>query len=127
MTVFAGMRVQAAHDDLGLGDAEAAAKVGMQDGQHLLQPRPIQRPGNVTQGQVRRRECNAQLPGDEHHDGEGGTCDFGEVLGVARESYAAIGDDALGHRRRDHGRELAVKAALGRRAQAVEERRGIAR
>ena len=77
------MWIQAAHDDLRIGDAEPVAQVGMQDAQYALEPFRRNRLGNLAQRQMRCCQSNAQVAGDEHHDGECRAGNVGKKLGMS--------------------------------------------
>ena len=120
MAAFAGMRVQAAHQDARPAHREEAPQVGVQDAQHGLEPLRRDGGGHVLQREVRRGERHAQAAADQHHDRQRGAAACGEILGVAGERHARVVDDALVHRRGHHRVELAREATVDR---PVEQRR----
>ena len=92
--------------------------------------RPLQRvrrdvPRHLGERQVRRRERDPQLPGDEQHHRVRAAGFRGEVFRVALERNAGVVDRGLLHRRRHHRSEAAGDAALGRRIEQCEHVAGV--
>ena len=50
---------------------------------------------------------------------------LGEIFGVPEKRHAGSADDALLHRRRDHGVEFVAKAAIACEVQQIENIAGI--
>src|SRR5450432_4574292 len=71
------------------------------------------------------RERDAQTRSNEQH-GNGATGARGEEFGVTGEGDAGVVDDALVHRRGNHGIELAFKAAIGGTREYGDHAGGIA-
>jgi len=88
---FAAMRIETGDRIRGAG-CRTGDQLRVENGMAVPGP-PGQRRG-TSSGRVRRRECDAQPPG-EHHDHLSGTGTLGEILRVADEKDPAVVDDAL--------------------------------
>ena len=69
----------------------------MEDSDGAFEAFARQRARHILQGEVSRRERDAQAPAREHHDHLSGAGALGEILRVADERDAAVIDDALVH------------------------------
>ena len=99
---FAGVRVQSAHDNFRLVDAELHLQIPMQhldDGSQTFRGDVV---GHGAQRQVRAGQSNTQFAGDQQHDGQGRVRYLCQELGVTGERDAGISDDMLRQRRGDH-------------------------
>ena len=73
------------------------------------------------------REGDAQRARRQQHDRVRRVRALCEILGVAGEGHAGIGDDAFVHRRGDHGIELTGERPIDRAVEELEHVGGIAR
>jgi len=106
---FAGVRVQASHQDPRCGDAEAYPKVVIENAQRLLQTFAGDGLTHGGQGQVGGGQRDTQPRRGQQHDGLT-SGQVGDVLRMSTETGAGRIDDALMDRAGDQGAKLAALA-----------------
>ena len=95
VAVFTGMRIESTHDNLRRRDTELVPEVCVQDLEHVLQVLRGQVVGHLAQWHVRAGQGDAQVAGNEHHDGKWRSGCLGKVLGVPNKPDAAVGNHTL--------------------------------
>ncbi len=112
VSVFSGMRIQPADDDLGCSNTETMPQVVQKNAEDVAQPAGRYRVRHIAQRQVSGSECNAQLAGSQQHYRQRRVTALREKLGVPAERNSRVVDDALVQRCGDQRAIAALQAAF---------------